>query len=269
MAVSRAPAAVGERRQRRREGHGACFIVRQLHAKAERLPVGVPADVGHPGQRLEHQPVRRVWRIGTGHPKRADRDVESAREHRRDPIRLSEGKPRWGSPVREQYVASSYPTVGSLGVPVAGRVERHAALAGVEEGMLRTAVQVHDIVGERSGTANAVAGLRLEADDLRAEEREQPPAVGDCATAGQLGHADAGKCGAWRLLPGGRHRKPSDRIQSGHEPGALPLRADASASRVRRGDSTVTPLPGRRNRRVRRNDLACARRVAGPAISSG
>ena len=75
VAVSRALAAVGERRQRRGEGHGACCIVRQLHAEAERLPVGVTADVGHPGQRLEHLPVRPVWRVGARHPERADRHV--------------------------------------------------------------------------------------------------------------------------------------------------------------------------------------------------
>ena len=64
--------------------------------------------------------------------------------------------------------------------------------------MLRTAVQVHDIVRERSGLADAVAVLRLQPDDLRAEESEQPSAVGDRAAAGQLGHAYARERGAWR-----------------------------------------------------------------------
>ena len=73
--------------------------------------------------------------------------------------------------------------------------------------MLRTAVQVCDVVGERSGLADAVAVLPLQPDDLRAEESEQPSAVGDCAATGQLGHPYAGERGAWRLLPGDRHRK--------------------------------------------------------------
>ena len=107
--------------------------------------------------------------------------------------------------------------------------------------MLRTAVQVYDVVGEWSGLADAVAVLPLQPDDLRAEQSEQPSAVGDGAAARQLGHPHAGERRAWRLLPGDRHRK----LPMGFRPvPSLELcRSGPMLARhgCDRGDSTVTP----------------------------